>query len=248
MIFLSTKAGIFESITAASASPPSSPTKPGSTRSSYEHGSKTTLAIITASGLVAVYAHSGSISVIALGLSYAALEALALNLVERARDQPRDVGGVIYSANGFLTQPVKPMASGTDQWTALSRDVSAAAGVSLGLAALSLESLRFGGLAYYGLLGQAMGDHWVFGQSILSVVYALGTVVVHVVMSGTMLLMVSVPCSCRLALATFFVAFAPSSCSNARHGPQYKVLTTSDLNFGHLVQATLPAEHDWLMR
>ncbi|KAK4634189.1 Beta-1,2-xylosyltransferase 1 [Fulvia fulva] len=191
LIFLSTKAGILEHAQPASSSPPSSPTKPGSVRACHELVSKRTLAIITGSGLVAVYTHSGSISVIALGLSYAVVQALALHLVEGARYQSHDVGGVIYSANGLLTQPVMPLASAANQWMSLLRDVSASAGATLGVAALTLENLRFGGLAYWGLMGKIMGDHWVFGQSIISVVHALGTVMIQVVMFAALLLMVN---------------------------------------------------------
>lgn len=176
---------------------PRSPTKPGATTTT--HGSKSSLAILTLAGIVTVYAHSGSISVVALGLSNAILQVLAFHLVERARGAAHHLqngDSVIYSANGLLTQPVKPQGSSTAQWMSLLRDVSAAAALTTGLAAASLESRRFGGLGYYGILGQIMGQHWVFGQGALSVLFGIVTLLVHIVLFGALVLMVSL-CSGR---------------------------------------------------
>ncbi|KAK0770524.1 hypothetical protein LTR75_017888, partial [Friedmanniomyces endolithicus] len=69
------------------------------------------------------------------------------------------------------------------------RDTSAAAAVGTAMAALVLEKLSFGGLAYWGLIGQAMGDRWVLGQAILSVVYGLSMVAVHIIMLSSLLIM-----------------------------------------------------------
>lgn len=150
--------------------------------------------VLTISGLIAVYAHSGSITVIALGLSYAILEATAFRLVERAqgvaKHQLQNGESVIYSARGLLSQPSKSALPPQEQWVALARDVSAAASILTGFAALSLESLRFGGISYYGLIDQALGENWVAGQGFLSIPYALGIVLVHMVKSGSLLLMV----------------------------------------------------------
>lgn len=192
LIFLSTSGGILEE-TNTQDEAPSSPVKDRHTPSTS--GSKPTLLLLTVSGVVAVYAHLGSISAVALGLSYAVLQVLAFHLVERARAAAQhhvpNGGSVIYSASGLLTQPTKPPISSEEQWLSLIRDVSTAGALATGVAALTLESLRFGGLAYYGLLGQAMGDHWVFGQGVLSLVYALGTIIVHMAMYGALLLTVS---------------------------------------------------------
>ncbi|KAK1087051.1 hypothetical protein LTR48_002966 [Friedmanniomyces endolithicus] len=70
------------------------------------------------------------------------------------------------------------------------RDTSAAAAVGTAMAALVLEKLSFGGLAYWGLIGQAMGDRWVLGQAILSVVYGLSMVTVHIIMLSSLLIMI----------------------------------------------------------
>lgn len=205
LIFLSTSGGIFEE-TSPQDEAPASPVKDRHTSSTS--GSKSTLLLLTVSGVVAVYAHLGSISAVALGLSYAVLQVLAFHLVERARAAAQhhvpNGGSVIYSASGLLTQPTKPPVSSEEQWLSLIRDVSTGGALTTGVAALTLESLRFGGLAYYGLLGQAMGDHWVFGQGVLSLVYALGTIIVHMAMYGALLLTVSFAC---LLVSDAFIHF-----------------------------------------
>ncbi|CAK4032336.1 glycosyltransferase family 90 [Lecanosticta acicola] len=191
LIHLFTKSGVFEP-SDTQLETPASPVKDRHASSTY--GSKSTLALLTVSGLVAVYAHLGSISAVALGLSHAVLQVLALDLVERAKGAAKhhtsNGGSVIYSASGLLTQSTKAPASNQEQWLALVRDVSTAGGLAAAVAALTLESFRFGGLAYYGLLGQAMGNHWVFGQGVLSLVYAVGTIAVHMAMYGALLLAV----------------------------------------------------------
>jgi len=178
---------------------PTGSDKPSATPTTYALRSKTPLVILTASAVVAVYTSSGSNTVLALGLSYATLFAVALLLVERASSAATQNGGVggggggsvVYSANGFLVQPDKPSLSARDTTISVIRDVSAAAAVGTGVAALIMENFSFGGLAYWGLLGQAMGDHWVFRQAILSVAYGVGMVAVHMVAVGAMLVMVS---------------------------------------------------------
>ncbi|KAK0260545.1 hypothetical protein B0A54_17504 [Friedmanniomyces endolithicus] len=70
------------------------------------------------------------------------------------------------------------------------RDTSAAAAVGTAMAALVLERLSFGGLAYWGLIGQAMGDRWVLGQAVLGVVYGLSMTAVHIIMLSSLLIMI----------------------------------------------------------
>lgn len=187
------KSDIFTEPDRQPGSPIASPTK--STYASPAYGSRTDLAVTTLAGLIAAYSHSGSISVVALGLSHAVLEVFAFNLIERAngaaQHQLHNGRSVIYSASGMLTQPVMPVDSSEEPWVAMIRDVSVAGAVSSAAATLVLESRRFGGLAYYGIVGQAMGAQWEVGQGILSVVYGVGIVFVHAVMFGALLLMVS---------------------------------------------------------
>lgn len=188
--------GILETAFPEPASPaPASPTKAAASRSL--HASTTTLVTFTASGLIAVYSHAGSITVLALGLSYAVLVVLAFTFIERSQRASWTNGQhgdtVIYSASGILTHPTATPLSDEEKWMATLRDASAAAFVTTGIAALGLENLRFGGLAYYGLLGQALGTHWVFGQGVVSFLFAVATILMHIVMSGALILMVSYP-------------------------------------------------------
>ncbi|KXT11496.1 hypothetical protein AC579_2418 [Pseudocercospora musae] len=194
LIYTLVRGAVLESHFPEPSSPtPASPTKPSAVTVPY--ASRLTLFVFTTSALVAVYSHAGSVTAIALGLSYAVLEVLAYHLIARAHGAsppPGQRGGsVIYSANGLLAQPSGPSLSDEERCMSTLRHVSAAGALTTGLAALTLESVKFGGLAYYGLLGQAMGSHWVFGQSIVSVLYAIATVLMHIVMYGALILMVS---------------------------------------------------------
>lgn len=148
------------------------------------------LAALTSCAVAATYTAQGSVSSNALGLSHAVLQVLASQLVERAGR----FGGRDESSSGLLSQD-----NDGEHWISVLRDVAAAATASTAIAAASLESSHFGGLQYYGLLGQAMGDNWIFGQGILLVLFALGTVLVHMAMFGSHLLMVSsmVICYCH---------------------------------------------------
>lgn len=176
---------------------PSSPRSPNVERGTRRGigGSKTALAIGLLSAAVALYATTGSIATIALGLCEALVLALAYILIERAlvdaRHSTANGGSVIYSANGLLSQPSKPAVSEEDAPLVVARDTSMAAAIASGCACLTLESMSFGGLAYWGLLGQAMGDNWVFGQWILTLLYGLVMVIVTMALYGTLLIMVS---------------------------------------------------------
>ncbi|KAK4541698.1 hypothetical protein LTR36_007407 [Oleoguttula mirabilis] len=174
--------------------------------------STTPLYILSASAVVAIYASSSSNTVISLGLSYAVMFALALLLVERARAEARQTqtgGSVIYSANGFLAQPDKAALSAEDTTIAVIRDVSAAAAIGTGIAALILESASFGGLVYYGSSERAMGTSWVYGPAVWTAVYGLGMVIVHVAMSGSLLIMIQR----QDAFTTSFVPLYAALCS-----------------------------------
>ncbi|KAI7192183.1 hypothetical protein KC316_g19144, partial [Hortaea werneckii] len=139
------------------------------------NGAKTPLVILSASAVAAVYTSSGTNTVLSLGLSYTLFAALALLLVERARVEiahsaqrgPNDP--LIYSANGFLAQSDegKPSLSSADATMTVIRDVATAAAVCTGVASLMSETWRFGGLAYSGVLGDAMGEQWIWGQAVL---------------------------------------------------------------------------------
>ena len=192
LIFAFKSCGVFEDALLVQPESPASPTKPAPL-STAAGTSKSTLAVLTGSALVAAYMSSGSITGTALGLSYAVLEASAFVVVDRARKLARydtqSGGGVIYSANGLLAKPAKGSGSDEEQWISLLRDLSVAGTLTTGVAALTLESLSFrmGGLAYYGVHG-----HGVVNRSIFpSLVYALGIVLVHAAMYAAFLLVVS---------------------------------------------------------
>ena len=175
--------------------PPASPDK--SRMQAQASGSKTTLAILTCSAVVAIFAAAGSNATIALGLSYAVIEALAFLLIERALSEAQhgrhNGGSVIYSANGLLSQPTQPAASGTESKFAVVRDVAAASAVATGIAALTLESLSFGVLAHWGIVSPVLGEKWLLWEGVLGVVYALVVIVVQMLMDGALLVMVSPP-------------------------------------------------------
>lgn len=169
-------------------------------------GSKTALAVLTVSGVLAIIAPSGSSATIALGLSYTVFTAFAFLLVGKAgteaKSGPLNGGGsIIYSANGLLSHPGKALSSPGESQMAVIRDVSAAAALATAIATFTLESFTFGGLAYWGVIGQAMGDKWVLGQSILRFLYGMGMVGVHCGIYWTVLILVSrfgsAPSSCE---------------------------------------------------
>lgn len=179
---------------------PTGSDKPGnavSAGSLGRNGAKTPLVILSASAVAAVYTSSGTNTVLSLGLSYTLLAALALLLVERARVEVSAQRGsnepIIYSANGFLAQSdeATPSLSSADATIAVIRDVATAAAVCTGIASLMSETWRFGGLAYSGVLGDAMGEQWIWGQAVLRLVIGVGMVGVHAVMYGGLLMMVS---------------------------------------------------------
>ncbi|KAI6908090.1 glycosyltransferase family 90 protein [Hortaea werneckii] len=165
------------------------------------NGAKTPLVILSASAVAAVYTSSGTNTVLSLGLSYTLFAALALLLVERARVEiahsaqrgPNDP--LIYSANGFLAQSDegKPSLSSADATMTVIRDVATAAAVCTGVASLMSETWRFGGLAYSGVLGDAMGEQWIWGQAVLRLVIGVGMEGVHAVMYGGLLMMLQRP-------------------------------------------------------
>ena len=71
------------------------------------------------------------------------------------------------------------------------RDVATAAALATGCAALTFESFRFGGLGYWGVISQLLGDHWKFWDGILGIVFAVGMMGIHVVIDALLLVMVS---------------------------------------------------------
>lgn len=192
-------------------SPPGSPDKMRTsslTQAAVTSGSKTTLTILTCAAVVAIFAPVGSHATIALGLSYTIHTAFAFLLVGKARTEAQSGrlnggGSVIYSANGLLSQPLKPATSPAESQMAVIRAVSATAALATGIAAFTLESFTFGGLAYWGIIGQAMGDYWVFGQGIVTVVVGVGVVGLHAVVDWVLLIMVS------------FVLFFPETLESA---------------------------------
>ncbi|KAK5132395.1 hypothetical protein LTR08_009125 [Meristemomyces frigidus] len=189
------------SASSSTASPKSKPTP--------TYASTTPLYILSASAAVAVYASSASNAVLSLGLSHATFFAVALLLVERAKAEAQQPGhdgaSGVYANNGFLAQPDKPAPSAESTSLSITRDVSAAAAVGTAIAALTMESFGFGGLA----LGQAMGDHWELGQAAANAAHGLGIVLVLIAMHGSLLVMALR----QDALSTSFVPLYAALCS-----------------------------------
>lgn len=165
---------------------------------------------MTLAGLVAISAHAGSITNIALGLSYAVAEVLAIIQTERAYTAQSNINGgsVIYSINGLSTQATHISASLEERQLSIIHDVSFAGAIAIGSAGIGLEGLSFGGLQYYGLIGQMLGENWESGQGILSIFYAVSTVLVQVVAFATLVIMVSVK---------GFISFARHHIDLSRH-------------------------------
>jgi len=179
--------GIFsDEVTRGTADSPTGSDKP---QTAQTHGSITPLLILTACAPLAIHISSGSTAVLAIGLSYALLTAIALRLLERAKheaENPTLNGSVIYSANGFLAQPDEPAKSAQHPVLAIVRDVSAAAALSTAIATLNLESFSFGGLTY-----DSVGYHGMFGQALWDAMNGFGMVLLHITMLASLLFMVS---------------------------------------------------------
>lgn len=159
-------------------------------------GSKTALAILTASGVLATFAPGGSGgTTVALGLSYTIFTALAFLLVGKAGTEAKsgrlNGGGVIYSANGLLSHAGKSVTAPGEAQMAVVRDVSAAAAVATGIATFALESFSLGGVTYSSVIGQGWGSRQVFGQNVLMFGYGLVLVGVHCGVYWTVLVLVS---------------------------------------------------------
>ncbi|KAK5165712.1 uncharacterized protein LTR77_008635 [Saxophila tyrrhenica] len=159
-------------------SPPASPEK-SRPNASYPTSPNTSLIILTASAVAAIFAALGSNATIALGLSDALVTSLAFLLVERAHSEAKhgnSGGSVIYAANGLLAQPAAGSGGSGDAKTAVMRDVAVGSAVCTTVAALTLESFSFGGLGYWGVFGQVLGDNWMFWDGVLGVAYAVGMI------------------------------------------------------------------------
>lgn len=155
----------------------------------------TALIVLTASAVMAIFTPTAYRATLALGLSCAVLRALAILIVGKAAAEtqtaPLNGGtGVSHTTNGHSSQPLKSIGIGTRP-ELLIRDVSVAAALAMGLATLALENFTFGGLAYWGVVGQIMGDKWVLGQRLVTCMYGIGIVGVHSVMYWAFLTMVS---------------------------------------------------------
>lgn len=158
-------------------------------------GSKISIAILSLASVTASFAAAGSNATIALGLSYAIVTALAFLLVERAYSEARhgrqSGGSVIYSANGLLSQPSSNQGTGKGAMTSTIRDVALAAGIATGIAALSMESFRLGGLEYWPRAAKILGDEWIIMNGSWRLIYGVCLIPVHVLMEPVLLIMVS---------------------------------------------------------
>jgi hypothetical protein len=178
----------------------SPPTKTGQgfVRKASIYGSPMSLAIITLAGLIVLGSSSTfefSLSSVALGLSYAAVQVLALCLVERAR---RDTQQKIraesrrrVSATGLPILSEGSLLSNQDPWQLVLQDVSLAAAAVTLFATVMFESLQFGGLVCFGLIDQIIGEHWMEGQVVVASILGAIMVLVHCVMNASLVLTVS---------------------------------------------------------
>ena len=174
----------------------SAETSPGlhKPKSSPLPASTTALCILTASAVATVYASSKSNAGFSLGLSYAVSLAVALLLVERALAEAQKLdqhgGSEVYATNGFLAQPDQQIASDDSVVWSLAQNVSTAAAAGSFAAALAMEGLGLGGMAYGGVMGQATDDQWGSGQAVATAAYGIGMVIVLIAMHGMLLIMV----------------------------------------------------------
>lgn len=175
--------------------PPASPDKARSHGATPVPGSKTPLIILTLAGVTASFAAIGSNATVALGLSYTIVTALAFLLIERAHREARSGRqsgrSVIYSANGLLSQPASNSTSNADATTSVIRDVAFASSLAIGIAALSMERIYFGGMEYWPMAAKIMGDEWLIMHGGWRMAYSALMVGPHAVMVSTLLIMVS---------------------------------------------------------
>lgn len=178
---------------------------------SLQFGTRTTLLVLTSSALASVYVTPEPLLAIALGLSYAVLQVLALRLTEAAFTIGKPG---IHADGGGLPAPPRTGSHGLRavqsalspdniHWAFVLQHVSLVAAMVTLVAALSLEGLHFDGLVYFGLVGRAMGEHWIVGQAILSTLSGLTMVAIHSLMDAAFLFMVS--------RSVFFPCFLQSS-------------------------------------
>lgn len=155
-------------------------------------GSKTSLAILTATALAAIWSPIGSSTAAALGLSFALASAGGILLVGRARGLAQQSrSSVIYSANGFLAQPEDSERSSGNNPADVVRDVCAAAALAILAASFVLESWSFGGLAYHGWAGQSVSGNWASRHGYISFAISISAVMIHMLVYYSLLLMVS---------------------------------------------------------
>lgn len=182
-------------------------------------GSKTSLAILTATALTATFASAGSNATIALGLSYALVSAAGILLVQRAEllaQSSRSNGnGVIYSANGFLAQPEDAERSGSNSSSDVLRDVCAAAGLATLVASVTLESWHFADLVYHHeWAGRNVVGNWVARNAYVGFAATIAILLVHMLMYYLLLLMVSSRWSGYGASKSVGLAASPSALSS----------------------------------
>jgi hypothetical protein len=215
--------------------PPASPDKSRMQTSTSVAGSKTSLAILTLAAVTASFAAAGSNATIALGLSYAIVTALAFLLVERAYSEARHGrqagGSVIYSANGLLSQPHATAGLGAEATTSVLRDVALASALATGVAALSMERFRTGGIEYWPMAAKIMGDEWILMNGGWRLLYGACLIPVHTIMEPALLLTVrqSHLYAMFLCLNISFWARFNGSCGKIRTGTYSRALPCPSL-------------------
>jgi hypothetical protein len=189
---------------------PSLKARSASVRKASIYGSPMSIAIITLAGLVALgtsLTTTISLSSVALGLSYASVQVLALCLVERARkDNQQKLGAESrrrVSATGLPILSEGSLLSNQDPWRLVLQDVSLAAATVTLIATVMFESLQFGGLVCFGLIDRIIGEHWMEGQVFVSSIIGAVMVLVHCIMNASLVLMVSAKAARRLSSFPF---------------------------------------------
>ncbi|GAB7358190.1 hypothetical protein MBLNU230_g0343t1 [Neophaeotheca triangularis] len=155
--------------------------------------SKSPMVLLSASAIAAVYSTSGSNMTVALGLSYAFASALAFLLIASiktvAQSQRQTGSSVIYSANGFLAQPADGQQPLESIKLVVARDVSFAAALATGLAAITMESFDVGNAGVRAVTGRETDGERELRDVVIGLIFGVGIVLTHMVASSALLVL-----------------------------------------------------------
>jgi hypothetical protein len=174
-------------------SPSAGPSKSRAQSSTW--GFKSSLIVLTISALATTLTLDRAETTTALGLSYAALQAVGFLLVEKARiaaHSNRQYGeSVIYSTSGLLNQQTRAPENGHDTELSILQSVSLAATIGCTVVSLVLENLSLGDLDYRTPYERVKDTPWRPGQAMQSTGHLLIIVLAHIAMYLSLLFMVS---------------------------------------------------------